>query len=129
MKRARRVSRVGTKPTNTNTPSCDGEDDNHGDKTRPSQRFTSVTVRPKPKPELESKPKLESTPILDNMTILPCTFFQVDALDLAPRLLGKFLRRDDVVLQITEVISSQKPNIFLLLFSLCISFFPIRFGK
>ncbi|XP_049935204.1 uncharacterized protein LOC116259332 isoform X2 [Nymphaea colorata] len=30
-------------------------------------------------------------------------FFRMDALDLAPRLLGKLLRRDDVVLQITEV--------------------------
>ncbi|ONK66167.1 uncharacterized protein A4U43_C06F4820 [Asparagus officinalis] len=35
--------------------------------------------------------------------ILPRSFFEIDALDLAPRLLGKFLRRDDVVLQITEV--------------------------
>ncbi|CAJ2633332.1 unnamed protein product [Trifolium pratense] len=35
--------------------------------------------------------------------LLPHEFFQIDALDLAPRLLGKFLRRDDVVLQITEV--------------------------
>ncbi|KAF3796868.1 DNA-3-methyladenine glycosylase [Nymphaea thermarum] len=30
-------------------------------------------------------------------------FFRMDALDLAPCLLGKLLRRDDVVLQITEV--------------------------
>ncbi|KAJ8754479.1 hypothetical protein K2173_005640 [Erythroxylum novogranatense] len=40
---------------------------------------------------------------LDRITILPPSFFQIDALDLAPRLLGKFLRRDDVILQITEV--------------------------
>lgn len=40
------------------------------------------------------------------MTIMPPQFFQVDALDLAPRLLGKLLRRDDVVLQITEVTMS-----------------------
>lgn len=36
-------------------------------------------------------------------SILPRCFFLVDALDLSPLLLGKYLRRDDVVLQITEV--------------------------
>ncbi|KAJ3695958.1 hypothetical protein LUZ60_001335 [Juncus effusus] len=41
--------------------------------------------------------------------ILPQDFFQVDSLDLAPRLLGKYLRRDDVVLQITEV-EAYRPN-------------------
>eukprot|EP01018_Ginkgo_biloba_P005432 Gb_11103 [translate_table: standard] len=35
--------------------------------------------------------------------ILGPDFFQCDALELAPRLLGKLLRRDDVILQITEV--------------------------
>ncbi|PKA47027.1 DNA-3-methyladenine glycosylase [Apostasia shenzhenica] len=35
--------------------------------------------------------------------VLPQSFFLIDALDLAPRLLGKLLRRDDVVLRITEV--------------------------
>ncbi|XP_057440115.1 DNA-3-methyladenine glycosylase [Lotus japonicus] len=40
---------------------------------------------------------------------VPRDFFQIDALDLAPRLLGKFLRRDDVVLQITEV-EAYRPN-------------------
>jgi len=34
---------------------------------------------------------------------LPREFFEVDALDLAPRLLGKLLRRDEVILRITEV--------------------------
>ncbi|XP_026391913.1 DNA-3-methyladenine glycosylase-like isoform X2 [Papaver somniferum] len=38
----------------------------------------------------------------EKYAILSQDFFQIDALDLAPRLLGKFLRRDDVVLQITE---------------------------
>lgn len=41
--------------------------------------------------------------------LLCADFFKVDALDLAPRLLGKFLRRDDVVLQITEV-EAYRPN-------------------
>uniref|UniRef100_J3LHK3 DNA-3-methyladenine glycosylase II n=2 Tax=Oryza brachyantha TaxID=4533 RepID=J3LHK3_ORYBR len=40
---------------------------------------------------------------------LPRDFFEVDALDLAPRLLGKLLRRDDVVLRITEV-EAYRPN-------------------
>lgn len=34
---------------------------------------------------------------------LGADFYSCDALDLAPRLLGKLLRRDDVILQITEV--------------------------
>jgi hypothetical protein len=34
---------------------------------------------------------------------LPCEFFEIDALDLAPLLLGNLRRRDDVVLRITEV--------------------------
>lgn len=40
---------------------------------------------------------------------LPREFFEVDALDLAPRLLGKLLRRDQVVLRITEV-EAYRPN-------------------
>ncbi|KAJ1698702.1 hypothetical protein LUZ63_007214 [Rhynchospora breviuscula] len=42
-------------------------------------------------------------------SILPRKFFEIDSLDLAPRLLGKYLRRDDVVLQITEV-EAYRPN-------------------
>ncbi|RZC46743.1 hypothetical protein C5167_039691 [Papaver somniferum] len=45
----------------------------------------------------------------EKSSILSQDFFQIDALDLAPRLLGKFLRRDDVVLQITEV-EAYRPN-------------------
>ncbi|XP_066319668.1 DNA-3-methyladenine glycosylase-like isoform X2 [Miscanthus floridulus] len=40
---------------------------------------------------------------------LPREFFEVDALDLAPRLLGKLLRCDEVVLRITEV-EAYRPN-------------------
>ena len=43
---------------------------------------------------------------------LPRDFFEVDALDLAPRLLGKLLRRDEVVLRITEVVLLQKSRVF-----------------
>ncbi|XP_071721057.1 DNA-3-methyladenine glycosylase-like [Rutidosis leptorrhynchoides] len=35
--------------------------------------------------------------------ILSLDFYQIDALELAPQLLGKYLKKDDVVLQITEV--------------------------
>lgn len=45
----------------------------------------------------------------EGLTILPKEFFLVDALNLAPRLLGKLLRRDDVVLRITEV-EAYRPN-------------------
>nr|XP_024370694.1 DNA-3-methyladenine glycosylase-like isoform X3 [Physcomitrium patens] len=38
----------------------------------------------------------------DNYKLLSSDFYACDALDLAPRLLGKFLRHDDVILQITE---------------------------
>ncbi|KAK4581774.1 hypothetical protein RGQ29_025079 [Quercus rubra] len=77
--------------------------------TRPSLRSKSVTIRAKPKP----KPKLNPFPIsdipVDKLTILPPEFCQIDSLDLAPRLLGKLLRKDDVVLQITEV-EAYRPN-------------------
>ncbi|MQM00245.1 hypothetical protein Taro_032975 [Colocasia esculenta] len=43
------------------------------------------------------------------LAILPAEFFLADALDLAPRLLGKLLRRDDVTLRITEV-EAYRPN-------------------
>jgi DNA-3-methyladenine glycosylase len=43
------------------------------------------------------------------MKLMPPEFFQIDALDLAPRLLGKFLRKDNVVLRITEV-EAYRPN-------------------
>ncbi|XP_052175205.1 DNA-3-methyladenine glycosylase isoform X2 [Diospyros lotus] len=45
----------------------------------------------------------------EKSSILPPDFCQIDALDLAPLLLGKYLRRDDVVLQITEV-EAYRPN-------------------
>ncbi|XP_058740282.1 DNA-3-methyladenine glycosylase isoform X2 [Vicia villosa] len=85
------------------------------------QRFKRVAkpilhlprTKPTRKPRLsKSKPKLtapESNPSSEphisfqKTETLPREFFEIDALDLAPRLLGKFLRRDDVVLQITEV--------------------------
>ena len=64
------------------------------------RRSKSTNLSAKPNPISESPTKME---------ILPRNFFQIDALDLAPRLLGKFLRRDDVVLQITEVCMLHSP--------------------
>lgn len=69
---------------------------------RTGHRSKSVTIK-------SSKPKINSVsvpipgPSFENMTVMSLEFFQIDALELAPRLLGKFLKRDDVVLQITEV--------------------------
>ncbi|XP_029126804.1 DNA-3-methyladenine glycosylase [Cajanus cajan] len=63
-------------------------------------------LRPKPNPSPPQPPPDIPSP---KMKTLPQHFFQIDALDLAPRLLGKFLRRDDVVLQITEV-EAYRPN-------------------
>ncbi|KAG6546606.1 hypothetical protein Mapa_011795 [Marchantia paleacea] len=40
---------------------------------------------------------------------LEASFFECDSLELAPMLLGKLLRRDDVILQITEV-EAYRPN-------------------
>lgn len=101
MKRARRFKRVATetskRPILSNRLKAD---DAEPPPSQPSHSLTTAVVKPRsdsfPIPEIPS-PK---------MTILPYTFFQIDALDLAPRLLGKFLRRDDVVLQITEVVIS-----------------------
>lgn len=70
-------------------------------------RFKAATVRVKSKPQY---PLITvSDQFFTKFSILGPDFFQVDALDLAPRLLGKFLRRDDVVLQITEV-EAYRPN-------------------
>ncbi|PIA48554.1 hypothetical protein AQUCO_01400858v1 [Aquilegia coerulea] len=92
-------------------------------KKKKTQLFKRSTKQKKP-----SKPNTEVSMILNsdstkliqsqkipinisfkNYNILTQSFFQIDALDLAPRLLGKFLRRDDVVLQITEV-EAYRPN-------------------
>ncbi|CAH1418345.1 unnamed protein product [Lactuca virosa] len=78
-----------------------------------------LKIKPNLKPKSKTKPRTmkqkaltqpglhseESKPtfLLEKAPILGLEFYQIDALDLAPRLLGKYLRRDDVVLQITEV--------------------------
>lgn len=73
-------------------------------KTKPTQKQTHPPQpNPNPNPKLEIEPSPVSDPSFPKTSILSPDFFQIDALDLAPRLLGKFLRRDDVVLQITEV--------------------------
>ncbi|TKY62522.1 DNA-3-methyladenine glycosylase [Spatholobus suberectus] len=67
--------------------------------TEPVRRSLRAKPNPSPQPDTSSGER----------KTLPRDFFQIDALDLAPRLLGKFLRRDDVVLQITEV-EAYRPN-------------------
>lgn len=75
----------------------------------------SIKVKRKPKRKNNSKfqanggmiPAASQSPsslCYDKWAILGPDFYQIDALELAPRLLGKFLKKDDVVLQITEVI-------------------------
>ncbi|WJX78713.1 DNA-3-methyladenine glycosylase II [Trifolium repens] len=64
----------------------------------PRSKSPKLTAKPNPSSS-SSKPHIS----FQKTELLPREFFQIDALDLAPRLLGKFLRRDDVVLQITEV--------------------------
>ncbi|XP_012569261.1 uncharacterized protein [Cicer arietinum] len=78
----------------------------HSSRTKPAlktrrSKLVKFTTEPNP----SSEPHIS----LGNFETLPREFFQIDALDLAPRLLGKFLRRDDVVLQITEV-EAYRPN-------------------
>ncbi|KAG0613065.1 hypothetical protein M758_6G074000 [Ceratodon purpureus] len=53
--------------------------------------------------EGKSKAVVSQSLQVDNYRLLPADFYACDALDLAPRLLGKLLRHDDVILQITEV--------------------------
>ncbi|XP_050120818.1 DNA-3-methyladenine glycosylase isoform X3 [Malus sylvestris] len=113
MKKPRAFKRVAAKPKR---PIPSNRLSNEEGKTRPSQCSESLTVaavKPK-KPQSQPQTKSDSSlPIPDfppeKMTILPFSFFQIDALELAPRLLGKFLRREDVVLQITEV-EAYRPN-------------------
>ncbi|XP_022934298.1 DNA-3-methyladenine glycosylase [Cucurbita moschata] len=81
-------------------------------KKKSGHRPKSVTIRAKSKPATDPQTQIaESSPSSssEGFTILPKEFFLVDALDLAPRLLGKLLRRDDVVLRITEV-EAYRPN-------------------
>lgn len=63
-----------------------------------------------------------SSVFFERFSILSPDFYQIDALDLAPRLLGKYLKRDDVVLQITEVsvyATSRLSRCFVLLADFC----------
>lgn len=97
MKSPRRLKRI-VKPDKT-TQTTNKNDDRSAKKS--VLRFKAATVRVKSKPQY---PLITvSDQFFAKFPILGPDFFQVDALDLAPRLLGKFLRRDDVVLQITEV--------------------------
>ncbi|XP_019092466.1 PREDICTED: DNA-3-methyladenine glycosylase-like [Camelina sativa] len=70
-------------------------------KTKNCSKTRAVRV----KPEYPKSPTSSDS----EMKLMPPEFFQIDALDLAPRLLGKFLRRDNVVLRITEV-EAYRPN-------------------
>ncbi|GLT38627.1 hypothetical protein SLA2020_128620 [Shorea laevis] len=110
MKPTQRFKRVTGKPKKP-IPGSQPED---GPAARTTRRSKSVTVRAEPEQSWSQlEIKIGSFPISDpafhKMAVMPLEFFQIDALDLAPRLLGKFLRRDDVILQITEV-EAYRPN-------------------
>ncbi|KAK4481738.1 hypothetical protein RD792_012648 [Penstemon davidsonii] len=71
---------------------------------------TSTTIKPNPKPKTHFQINDQLLPtssnssiVLAKNSILSPDFYQIDALSLAPRLLGKRLKKDDVILQITEV--------------------------
>ncbi|KAL1550044.1 DNA-3-methyladenine glycosylase II [Salvia divinorum] len=75
---------------------------------------TKRKSRAKPNPYYQEEEEIRptssiSSTLLENFPILSPDFYQIDALDLAPRLLGKHLKKDDVVLQITEV-EAYRPN-------------------
>ncbi|KAL5704708.1 DNA-3-methyladenine glycosylase II [Ranunculus cassubicifolius] len=72
-------------------------------------KSTKIINKTKKSPNPPLKLSQTLTISLKNSTPLPPSFFQIDALDLAPRLLGKYLRKDEVVLQITEV-EAYRPN-------------------
>ncbi|KAK8667616.1 hypothetical protein V6N13_007764 [Hibiscus sabdariffa] len=114
MKPTNRFKRVASKPNKSVRLSQSSNDPERCT----NQSSKSVTIRTGTRPshkQTQRQPKLNiqpspvSDPCFSDRTILPPHFFQIDALDLAPRLLGKFLRRDDVVLQITEV-EAYRPN-------------------
>ncbi|KAJ4847233.1 hypothetical protein Tsubulata_035616 [Turnera subulata] len=103
MKRSRRLlNRV----PNSKTLTLKAADELEGKP--PARRPKSIRRKPQPSPKILSLPPPLSNPP-GKMTILPPEFFRIDSLDLAQRLLGKFLRRDDVILQITEV-EAYRPN-------------------
>ncbi|KAL2225859.1 UNVERIFIED_CONTAM: DNA-3-methyladenine glycosylase [Sesamum indicum] len=90
--------------------------------TKTIRKSSTTTIKVEPKPKSGAKPgslfqeKDEIVPttsvssvFFERFSILSPDFYQIDALDLAPRLLGKYLKRDDVVLQITEV-EAYRPN-------------------
>ncbi|KAG2305803.1 hypothetical protein Bca4012_085382 [Brassica carinata] len=95
VRRSKRVDQELETPPKVTTPvalRASRDEKKHCSKARP--------VRPE-------YPLTRITPV--EMKLMPPEFFQIDALDLAPRLLGKFLRRDNVVLRITEV-EAYRPN-------------------
>lgn len=83
-------------------------------------KVVKITKSPRTKPikrstisEKIDESLLISSELLAKFPILGPDFCQIDALDLAPRLLGKHLKKDDVILRITEVIVSLKFSCFI----------------
>ncbi|KAJ0809164.1 putative DNA-3-methyladenine glycosylase II [Helianthus annuus] len=106
MKITKRFNRVikPLKPINTST----SDSKPHTIKPKPNLNPKPRTLKQKPTTQSSLYPK--PTFILEKAPILGPDFYQIDALDLAPKLLGKYLKRDDVVLQITEVVEAYRSN-------------------
>ncbi|KAJ8448538.1 hypothetical protein Cgig2_012182 [Carnegiea gigantea] len=109
MTRPQRSKRV-IKTTSANSAGCNDENSSQStvilrSKSSPVRLKTRFKAPPKPEYPIGNSSEVD----YQNLKILGPDFYAIDALDLAPLLLGKFLRRDDVVLQITEV-EAYRPN-------------------
>ncbi|XP_047332739.1 DNA-3-methyladenine glycosylase [Impatiens glandulifera] len=97
----------------SNDPATTG-DTSRRRKVRPKLSSKSIIVRASKTKRRSASTSSSSSSLLvdlpiENPRILSFDFYQIDALDLAPLLLGKYLKRDDVVLRITEV-EAYRPN-------------------
>ncbi|KAH7843181.1 hypothetical protein Vadar_013612 [Vaccinium darrowii] len=111
MKRPQRLKRI---LKSNDTIETRKSNDDHKSQTSVITKSSTIRAKTKPnaKPQSHFRTQFDSISIphlLSNPVILARDFYQIDALELAPLLLGKYLRRDDVVLQITEV-EAYRPN-------------------
>nr|GEW72118.1 DNA-3-methyladenine glycosylase [Tanacetum cinerariifolium] len=97
-KRFNRVIKPFKKPINCST----SDPRSHILKTKPNLKTQNPKTKSKTKFDINLQ-ESKLTFLLEKSQILGPEFYQIDALDLAPKLLGKYLKNDDVVLQITEV--------------------------
>lgn len=102
------TSTAQTDPQIQHTMETRKSNNDHKSQTSVITKSSTIRAKTKPnaKPQSHFRTQFDSISIrhhLSNPIILARDFYQINALELAPLLLGKYLRRDDVVLQITEV--------------------------